>query len=104
MACGDFSTYVEFIRQDQFWDALYCPFADQVGAPVFALFVFGSVGVSLYVSSGGRVEVPLVVMILVGAAIAPFAPTFVISAAVVLFLVVLPAAGLLIIRRLKAGV
>lgn len=103
MACGDFSTYVEFIRQDQFWDALYCPFADQVGAPVFALFVVGSVGVSLYVSSG-RVEVPLMVMILVGAAIAPFAPTFVISAAVVLFLVVLPAAGLLIIRRLKAGV
>lgn len=100
MACGDFATYVEFIRQNQFWDALYCPFADQVGAPVLALFVFGTVGLGLYVSSG-RIETPLVVFVLVGAAAAPFAPTFVISAAVVVFLVVVPLAALVVIRRAK---
>lgn len=103
MACGDFSTYIEFIRQDQLWDAVFCPFADTMGAPVFGLLVFGALGLSLYISTG-RIEMPLVVMMLVGAAAAPFAPTFVISAAVVAFLVVFPAAGLLVVRRVKAGV
>jgi hypothetical protein len=66
MACSDYASWSEFIAQGQFFDALICPFVDSMGVALAGLMVFGTIGLALYIYSGG-IELPLVVGIIVGA-------------------------------------
>jgi len=66
MACSDYASWSEFIAQGQFFDALICPFVDSMGVALAGLMVFGTIGLALYIYSGG-IELPLVVGIIAGA-------------------------------------
>lgn len=50
MACGDFNTAAEFLRQGQFFDGIYCPYFDVLGIAA-PLLLFGAIGIAIYVHS-----------------------------------------------------
>ena len=68
MACGDYSTLSEYWAQGQFFDGVTCPYAQSMPPELFALLVFAPIGLGLYIASGS-VALPLVVGIIIGAAV-----------------------------------
>jgi len=73
MTCGDYARLSEYWIQGQFFDAVTCPYVQAMPGELFALMVFAPIGLGLYIASGS-VKVPLVVTIIVGAAIIPQLP------------------------------
>jgi hypothetical protein len=100
MACGDYDTYVAFIRNEQFFDAVYCVFGDSVGVLLFPLVVWGALGSALYIYSGSLI-MPLVLTIILGGVVVVQLPAGPVQfvAAVVLFGIAL--AGYALVRRLE---
>jgi hypothetical protein len=48
-----------------FFDAIVCPYADVMGVAVFAMAVYGALGIALYIYSGNAV-LPLVLTLILG--------------------------------------
>ena len=69
MACSDYGAYFQFLKNEQFFDAVYCVFADSVGVLLFPLLVWGSMGTALYIFSGSLI-MPLVLTIILGGVVA----------------------------------
>jgi len=66
-------TAIDQMLNGEIFQALISPFVDTLGIPLFALFVFGSIGVSYYAVSG-RVVMPVIMMILIGGVTLEYAP------------------------------
>jgi hypothetical protein len=99
MACSDYDAYFQFLKNEQFFDAVYCVFADSVGVLLFPLLVWGSMGTALYIFSGSLI-MPLVLTIILGGVVVVQLPAGPIQfvAAVVLFGIAL--GGYALVRRL----
>lgn len=100
MACSDFSTYKEFIDAGQFWDAIVCPYADQMGMVVFALVVYAAIAFALYYYSE-TVMMPLVLTIILGSVVIVKLPGIAVQLAAVVLLLILALAGYLLV--IKSG-
>lgn len=100
MACGDFATYKEFWYAGQFFDAVYCPFGDQLGGLLFGLLVFGAIGLSLYIASGSA-TVPLVLGVILATVIFVEVPAGAVQIAAIAIVLMLGIAGYLIVQRLE---
>ena len=103
MACGDYATYAEFIREGQMFDALYCPFGDQLGGTLFALMVFGAIGMSLYIYSGS-VVLPLVLFLIVGSVIIVQLPSAAVQLVGIVILLGITGIGYLMVQRTRRTV
>ena len=100
MACSDYDTYLEFMQNEQFFEAVYCVFGDSVGVLLFPLLVWGAMGSALYIFSGSLI-MPLVLTIILGGVVVVQLPAGPIQfvAAVVLFGIAL--GGYALVRRLE---
>jgi len=99
MACSDYDTYLEFMQNEQFFEAVYCVFGDSVGVLLFPLLVWGAMGLALYIFSGSLI-MPLVLTIILGGVLVVQLPAGPVQfvAAVVLFGIAL--GGYALVRRL----
>ena len=99
MACSDYDTYLEFMQNEQFFEAVYCVFGDSVGVLLFPLLVWGAMGSALYIFSGSLI-MPLVLTIILGGVLVIQLPAGPVQfvAAVVLFGIAL--GGYALVRRL----
>ena len=99
MACSDYDTYLEFMQNEQFFEAVYCVFGDSVGVLLFPLLVWGAMGSALYIFSGSLI-MPLVLTIILGGVLVVQLPAGPVQfvAAVVLFGIAL--GGYALVRRL----
>lgn len=102
MACSDFSSYTEFIRNGQFMDAIICPYADQMGMMVFAMLVYGAISTSLYIYTGSII-IPLVLAILIGAIVMIELPAIAANIAVLAAVVVIAVGVYLLYRRAEGA-
>jgi hypothetical protein len=99
MACSDYDTYLEFMQNEQFFEAVYCVFGDSVGVLLFPLLVWGAMGSAMYIFSGSLI-MPLVLTIILGGVLVVQLPAGPVQfvAAVVLFGIAL--GGYALVRRL----
>lgn len=91
--------YVQALLDRQFFDAVYCMNADQLGAPAFALLFVGPLclGLASYYDS----PTPLIVLLfLVGSVIVGQLPAGITSFVAIVLLFVIPAAAVILIKRL----
>jgi hypothetical protein len=102
MACSDYASWSEFIAQGQFFDALICPFVDSMGVALAGLMVFGTIGLALYIYSGG-IELPLVVGIIVGAGVVTQVPAIASQIVGIVLVLGIALAGYVLIMRLNAS-
>jgi hypothetical protein len=98
MACGDYGAYQEFWINGQFFDAVFCPFGDVLGGVGFALFVFGAIGLSLYIYSGS-VVMPLVLTLILGSVVVTQLPSIAAQLVGAVVLLGIAIAGYLIVIR-----
>lgn len=99
MPCGDFPLYRQFWYEGQFLDAVYCPFADQLGVVVVGLMVFGALGIGMYISSGTP-TVPITVAIILAAVVFVQLPAGAVQFAGIAIVFALGVIGYLIVQRL----
>ena len=87
MACSDYSTATEMLKDLAFWDAIYCPWVDAVGELVLGLFVFGPLllGSLVFFDSLAPVFVLAIVVGGVAAATLPGAAVQILILVIVLF-------------------
>jgi len=102
MACSDYASWSEFIAQGQFFDALICPFVDSMGVALAGLMVFGTIGLALYIYSGG-IELPLVVGIIAGAGVVTQVPAIASQIVGIVLVLGIALAGYVLIMRLNAS-
>lgn len=100
MACSDFSVYKEFWYAGQFFDAVYCPFGDQLGGLLFGLLVFGAIGLSLYIVSGGA-TVPLTLAVILSTVIFVELPASAVQVGAIAIVLGIGIAGYLMVQRLE---
>lgn len=100
MSCTDFSSYGEFLRAGQFFDAVYCPFGDLLGGAVFALLFFGVIALALYVYTDS-VAVPVVVTILIGSVVVVQLPPEAVNITGIMLVLGIVGAGYLIVRTFE---
>ncbi|WP_254544086.1 cytochrome c oxidase assembly protein COX16 [Halomarina pelagica] len=96
-------SYADQWMSGKFWDAATGPYIDTLGLPLFALIVFGSVGLSYYAYSGKAI-IPIVMIVLVGGFTIAAAPPTVGSLLVVLLMLVVTGFGYMLIIRARDGV
>lgn len=99
MSCNDYSTYWEFLSNGQFFDAVTCPYFDQMGIPLTSMIAFAAIGLGLYVYSGSM-ALPLAVAILVGAALLAVVPGIGVNLVGIALVLGLAVAGFILVRRL----
>lgn len=99
MACSDWGYAIEAAKNEEFIEWIWCPLANQLGAPVVGLLIYGGIALYIYERTGSAV-IPLQLAIIFGAgALSWMAATAVsIAAAGVLFVV--SVVGVLVIRRI----
>lgn len=66
--CDPSKGFVEYLSAFEFWNAVTCPYANSVGFLTLGLFVYGSVSVPIYLTTGSII-VPAVLLLLVGGAV-----------------------------------
>lgn len=103
MACGDYATYNDFLRNGQFMDAIICPYADQMGMMVFAMLVYGAISLSLYIYTGSII-IPLVLAILIGGIVLIELPAIAVNLAVLVAVVALAVGVYLLYRRAEGAI
>lgn len=100
MPCSDYSEYGDFMTNGQFFDAIYCPFADQMGVALAGLIFFGAIGLSLYIYTDS-IAVPLSVAVVVGAAFMTTVPAIAVNIVMIAGLLGITVAGFFLVMRLK---
>jgi hypothetical protein len=100
MACGDYATYLEYWLAGQFQDAVICPYQETMTMPVFALFVFGGIGISLYIYADG-VSLPLALLVILGGLVVPQLPGPAVQLIAVAALLAIMIAGYLLQSRTR---
>lgn len=86
-----------------FFEAVISPFVDTMGVSVFALLVFGAIGLAYYQVQRSFI-IPVICLILVGGVTIGRAPQSAGNAIVALFIVATTALGYIIFQRAKEGV
>jgi len=66
--CDPSMGFVEYLRNFEFWKAVTCPYANSVGFLTLGLFVYGSISVPIYLTTGSII-IPAVLLLLVGGAV-----------------------------------
>lgn len=66
--CDPSKGFVDYISEFEFWKAVTCPYANEVGFLTLGLFVYGSISVPIYLTTGSII-VPAVLLLLVGGAV-----------------------------------
>jgi len=66
--CDPSKGFVEYLSNFEFWKAVTCPYASSVGFMTLGLFVYGSISVPIYLTTGSII-VPAVLLLLVGGAV-----------------------------------
>lgn len=104
MACGDYgpelSSLTSALVDGKFFDAITCAFANEMGGALFALMVFGALGMSLYIYSGS-VIVPVVLAIIMGSAILVTLPSSAAQLAGIVILLTVTVGGYLMVLWLN---
>jgi hypothetical protein len=100
MACTDYPEYWQFLANFQFFDAIYCPFADLVGPLLFPLLVFGGLGVALYVYSNSLI-MPLTLSIILGGVVVVQLPSGPVRLIGIVVLFGVGMAGYMLVQRLE---
>lgn len=99
MACEDWEYAIDAAKANEYVEWIWCPMADQLGAPVAGLLIYGGVGTYLYIRTGSMVLPVQLAIIFGGAALSWVTATAVsIVAAAVLFIVAVLAT--LLVRRI----
>jgi len=66
MACSDHNgDFLEAMMQEQFRDAILCPYQENIGGALFAMIIYGAITSHIYIRTES-VLIPLVLSILVG--------------------------------------
>lgn len=66
--CDPSKGFLDYITNFQFWKAVTCPYANSVGFLTLGLFVYGSISIPIYLTTGSII-VPAVLLLLVGGAV-----------------------------------
>lgn len=83
---------VDTLLAGKFFDAVVCPYSESIGLIVFALAVYGAVGLSLYIYSGNAV-LPLVLTLILGSVVVTQLPGPAVQIVGVFVLLLLGAGG-----------
>lgn len=98
MACRDYDAYYKFLIEGQVFDAIYCPFGDALGGPMFALIFFGGILTATYVYSDGPV-LPLTMVIILGSVVVTQLPSVAVQVVVAALLLVVSGLAYTMIQR-----
>lgn len=90
VTCGP--TAGELLINGKFFDAVVCPFSETMGLAVFALMVYGAIGVALYVYSGNAV-LPLTLTVILGSVVITQLPGPAVQLVALLALLLIAAGG-----------
>lgn len=66
--CDPSKGFVDYLTNFEFWKAVTCPYANSVGFLTLGLFVYGSISVPIYLTTG-TIIIPAVLLLLVGGAV-----------------------------------
>lgn len=100
MACSDYNgDFLEAMVQEEFRDAILCPYQESLGGPLFAMIIYGAITAHIYIRTGSAL-LPFILSILVGGIAFTQVPS---PAAATMTFVLLVLGGIvpvLVIRRL----
>lgn len=100
MACSDYNgDFLEAMLQEEFRDAILCPYQTNIGGALFAMIIYGAITSHIYIRTES-VLIPLILTILVGGIALtqiPSSATALLTFALLMFGGIVP---VLLIRRL----
>lgn len=101
MACEDWdsSYWLEAAKSNEYIEWIWCPLADQTGAPVAGLLIYGGISIYLYTRTGS-VVLPAQLAIIFGSAALAWVAATAVSMAVAAVLFLLSIIAVLVIRRI----
>jgi len=90
---GGPSRYADALTSGRFFDGLVCVFVDKIPVPIFALLIFGSIGMAYYQTQRSPI-IPLIMLLLIGGATVTLLPGGAQTAIVVLAVLAVAGIGL----------
>lgn len=99
MACSDWATGIEALRNFAFHDAVACKYTETAGTLFTGMMTFGVVNLALYIRTGG-ITMPVVLTLLVGGIVLPFLPGGAATIAALTLLFAIGVGPVLFLRRI----
>lgn len=100
MACTDWDgVYLDALKDGAFQDAILCPYQDNMGGVVFALFVYGAIGTAIYVRTDSII-IPFVLVLLTGGIVMTEVASIAVGLVITMLLFVVGIGPILLLKRM----
>lgn len=98
------SKYQDSLREawlnGDFYEAIVCPYDDQMGALTFGLFIYGAVMMGLYIRTGNAI-VPTVITIVAGTVAVSRIPSRAVQIVVIALMLIFTTGGYFLYRKVQ---